>query len=619
MTLLLNCHSLSKSFGAKQLFSNISFGIFKGDKIGLTGPNGSGKSTLLKILCSIEHPDNGSVAARKSLRIGYVPQTSLYTDTPIENFLMDAMKEDRQTPFYEKQVKVDILLSKFGFKDSSQKADTLSGGWKKRLDIAKELINSPDVLFLDEPTNHLDLEGIIWLESFLKNEPIAFLVTSHDRYFLDNIATKIMELNPAYAQGLFSSEGNYTQFVEKRETFFSQQQQTERALASKVRSEVDWLRQSPKARTTKSTARIQSAEKLIDELAEVRSRNKQTKATIDFEATDRQTRKLLTVKNLSKSLGYRVLFSGIDITFTQGMRLGIVGMNGSGKTTLLKLLAGEIAPDKGTIKMADGLRIVYFDQHRLMLNPNDTLRQALAPNSDTVVYRDQHIHVNSWGKRFLFYPDRMDLPVRQLSGGEKARIGIARLMLEPADLLLLDEPTNDLDIPTLETLEESLGEFPGAIALITHDRALLDRLATSVIGLGLPDEAPLLADYRQWEELVKQRKALPTSNSNQSKKSIEEKRSTPSQTVQKLSYKDKKELESMETTIVTIEQEIDKLTESMHEHTQKKQIAELEKVCEKIDSMQKELERLFHRWQELDDQQKPADSAKKIPEDPCRY
>jgi len=191
------------------------------------------------------------------------------------------------------------------------------------------------------------------------------------------------------------------------------------------------------------------------------------------------------------------------------MRLGIVGMNGSGKTTLLKILAGEITPDKGTIKFADGLRIVYFDQHRLLLNPNDTLRRALSPNSDMVTYRDQQIHVNSWGKRFLFYPDRMDLPVRQLSGGEKARIGIARLMLQPADLLLLDEPTNDLDIPTLETLEQSLSEFPGAIGLITHDRALLDRLTTCVIGLGLPNEVPVLADYQQWESLLKQRSSSP--------------------------------------------------------------------------------------------------------------
>lgn len=604
MTLLLNCHSLSKAFGAKQLFSDISFGICRGDKIGLIGPNGSGKSTLLKILSSLDNPDNGTVSPRKSLRIGYVPQTSTFSNTPISDIVLNVMKDDHHIPFYEKQLQVDILLSKLGFKDPSQLASTLSGGWKKRLDIAKELINSPDVLFLDEPTNHLDLEGILWLESFLKNESIAFLVTSHDRYFLDNVATKIMELNPAYPQGLFSSDGNYTQFVEKRKAFFECQEQSERTLAAKVRTEVEWLRQSPKARTTKSSARIQSAGKLMDEFADVRARNKQTKAKIDFEATDKQTRKLLSAKNLSKSLGNRQLFSGIDLTFTQGMRLGIVGMNGSGKTTLLKILAGEIEPDKGTIKFANDLRIVYFDQHRQMLNPNDTLRQALSPNSDTVLYRDQHIHVHSWGKRFLFHPDRMDLPVRQLSGGEKARIGIARLMLQPADLLLLDEPTNDLDIPTLETLEESLKEFPGAIALITHDRALLDRLATCVIGLGLPNEVPLLADYHQWEQLVKQHQSLSTS----AKKSIENKSQQMSLTnTPKMSYKEKKELESMESTIGIIEQEIANLTEEMHDPSIQNNLSELKKVCEKIEVSQKELERLFQRWQELDSKAKATE------------
>jgi ATP-binding cassette subfamily F protein uup len=598
MTLLLNCHSLSKSYGSKLLFKEITLGIFKGDKIGLVGPNGAGKSTLLKILCEIDSPDKGTISKKKLLKIGYIPQTSSYNETSIEKIMHEAMNHDYLSTCYEKETKVSILLSKLGFKDPSQLANTLSGGWKKRLDLAKELINNPDILFLDEPTNHLDLEGILWLESFLKNEAITFLVTSHDRYFLNQIATKTMELNPIYPEGIFLADGNYDHFVEKREAFFEYQLQCERVLATKVRSEVDWLRQSPKARTTKATARVQNAEKLIDDLSEIRSRNKQNTAKIDFESTDRQTRKLLTVKNIAKSLGDRLLFSGLDLTFTQGMRLGIVGMNGSGKTTLLKLLAGEIQPDKGTIKYAEGLRIVYFDQHRQMLNPNDTLRQALSPNSDTVVYRDQHIHVNSWGKRFLFFPDRMDLPVRQLSGGEKARIGIARLMLQPADLLLLDEPTNDLDIPTLETLEKSLSEFPGAIALITHDRALLDRLATCVIGLGLPNETPLVADYNQWEQLIKQRKTQE--NSIFTKKTVDTKIvKTPSQNKPKLSYNEKKELESMEASIIKIEEDIDKLSKSMHEHTKHNQLNELQKVCIEMDILQKEFERLFQRWEEL--------------------
>ncbi len=600
MTLLLNCHCLDKAYGSKQLFRQISLGISKGEKIGLIGPNGAGKSSLLKILAGVDKPDTGTVSARKSLRIGYVPQNSDYPSQPIENVLFDAIKTDHPVPLHEKQTQVTILLSKFGFKDPAQHADTLSGGWKKRLDIAKELINTPDVLFLDEPTNHLDLDGILWLENFLKAESFAFIVTSHDRYFLQNVTSRMMELNPIYPQGLFSHTGGYLEFLDKRADFLNQQQQTERVLASKVRGEVDWLRQTPKARTTKSSARVQSAGKLIDELSDVRTRNKQATAKIDFEATERQTHKLLTIKNLTKSLNHRLLFSGIDLSFSPGMRLGIVGPNGSGKTTFLKLLAGELTPDKGTLKYADDLRVVYFDQHRQQLNPNDTLRQALSPNSDTVTYRGQNIHVNSWAKRFLFYPDRLDLPVKQLSGGERARISIARLMLQPADLLLLDEPTNDLDIATLETLEDSLSEFPGAIVLITHDRALLDNIATCVLGLGFPDDAPLLADFKQWERYVIQKTAKATSNTS---KKEEAKETTPIPTANaptKLSYKEKKELEQMEATILTVEQEINSIEAAMQTQTTNNDVQALQQSCLQLDKAQHELERLFSRWQELE-------------------
>lgn len=601
MSLLLSCQSLAKSHSSRLLFKGVSFGIFRGDKIGLIGPNGAGKSTLLKIIAGIESSDEGTVSYKKSLRIGYVPQTSTYPSAPIDEILINSISAQNTTPAYEHQTQVNILLSKLGFKNPQQNAQTLSGGWKKRLDIAKELINSPEVLLLDEPTNHLDLEGIEWLESFLQNENIAFLVTSHDRYFLQNTVHRMMELNPVYPQGIFSVEGNYSDFLEKREEFLDYQQQCERTLASKVRSEVEWLRQSPKARTTKSSARIQSAGKLIDQLSAVKTRNKQATAKIDFESTDRLTHKLLAAKNLTKSLGDRELFSGLELTLAPGMRLGIVGPNGSGKTTLLKLLANEIAPDKGTIKYANDLRIVYFDQYRQKLPPDATIRSALAPEGDTVIYRGQHIHVNSWAKRFLFSPDRIDMPIKQLSGGERARIQIARLMLQPADLLLLDEPTNDLDIPTLETLEESLMEFPGAIVLITHDRALMDRLATGIIGLGLPGKPELLADYLQWEQHVKEYKRKSETPPSAPKKPNEAKPSSfTSTSSKKLSYNEKKELDQMEASITKAEAEIERLNTMMQEENEKNNLSELQAICKKIETVQLELERLFLRWEELE-------------------
>lgn len=601
MTLLLNCDSLSKSHGSKQLFSDISLSIFKGEKIGLVGPNGSGKSTLLKILSGFEKPDSGTVSCRKSLKIGYIPQSSEYPETSVRDLVFQAYHSAHlQASLAEMEAEVAILLSKLGFEDHQVLASSLSGGWKKRLDLSRQLINQPDILLLDEPTNHLDLNGILWLESFLKREAMTFIVTSHDRYFLDAVATKMLELNPVYPQGLFTCDGNYAEFAKCRNEFISNQQQYERALSSKVRGEIEWLRKGPKARTTKSQARIISAGRLIDELSALKNRNKQPRAKIDFEGSDKETKKLLSAKNVTKSLGGRLIFSGIDLTLSPGMRLGIVGTNGSGKTTLLKILAGEIFPDKGTIKYAEGLRIVYFDQHRQALNPNDTLREALSPNSDMVLYRGQHIHVNSWGKRFLFEESRMDLAVKQLSGGERARIGIARLMLKPADLLLLDEPTNDLDIQTLENLEASLSEFPGAIVIITHDRALLDRLATAIIGFKDGKSTPLLADYRQWEEFVKQdaEKTSPAHTASPKPLAKPQKSAEPSSSSQKLSYREKKELEGMEKSIVALEEKLQALALELEKCTANNQ--ELQRVCQAIDETQKKLDLLFTRWEELE-------------------
>ena len=428
----------------------------------------------------------------RSLRVGYIPQENLFDDCPIQDLMLNALDEDIHFSTEYQQAQIAMTLSKMGFTDFTVSAASLSGGWKKRLSLALELIRNPDILLLDEPTNHLDLEGVVWLEKFLWNAPFAYIVISHDRYFLEHITTRMMELNKSYPKGLFTAEGTYSVFLEKRDEFLSGQNQQERSLNSKVRREVEWLKQNPKARTTKSQSRIQEAQRLIQELQEIKSRNTTNKSQIDFSSSLRSSQKLLMATNLTKSMGERLLFSGVDLLLSPGVRLGIVGLNGSGKTTLLRILAGELMPDKGTIKLADGIKIVYFDQHRAQLPADITLRRALSPEGDTVYYRGQSIHVNSWCRRFLFSSDRLDLPFGHLSGGEKARVHIARLMLQPADILLLDEPTNDLDIPTLEILENSLQDFPGAIVLISHDRYLLDQISNVILGLGTQSDTDLI-------------------------------------------------------------------------------------------------------------------------------
>ena len=592
----INCDSISKSFGTHRLFENISVGICQGDKIGIIGPNGSGKSTFMKILVGKENADEGTVATKRNLRIAYVPQISSYPALSIEQILQDTLEkfEPNLEP-HEISIRINTIMSKIGFPDPEQNAQTLSGGWKKRLDIAREIVRNPDLLLLDEPTNHLDLEGIEWLEKFLQRENITFMVISHDRYFLANVAEQIFELNKQFPNGLFTVKGNYEEFLLRREEFLSGQIQQQKSLSSKVRYEKEWLKQSPKARTVKAQSRVQQAGKLIGELEELKGRNKQHHTQIDFSSTERLTHKLLVAKNISKSLGDRTLFSKLDITFSPGVRLGIIGANGTGKTTLLKVIAGSLEPDLGTIKRADGLRIVYFDQHRAKIPENITLREALATDGEYVNYRGQHIHVNSWCKRFLFSPDRLDLPVSQLSGGEKARILIAHLMLQPADILLLDEPTNDLDIPTLEVLEESLLEFPGAMALITHDRCMMDKICNVFVGLGTPDPTQLFADFRQWEKYKAKYEKVEVAKKKEI--SAEKSREKNEGAGKKLSFKEKFELEQIEAKIQLLEAQAVKL------HMDIETISDttvLQQKCKELGDVQGEVEKLYGRWQEIE-------------------
>lgn len=610
MSLLINCHSISKSFGSRTLFQELSFGIFEGDRIGMIGPNGSGKSTLLKMLAKQEKPDDGTISSKRHLRVGYVPQDSILPNKPLMEILLNSFPDEDHSDPHLRETNVLILLSKLGFEDPEQNAQALSGGWKKRLDIAKELLKEPDLLLLDEPTNHLDLEGILWLEKFMKEQTCAYLIISHDRYFLEHITTRMMELNRSYPNGMLAIEGNYSNFLEKREEFLEGQVQYQKSLASKTRREEEWLLQNPKARTTKSRSRIQEAGRLIQELADVKSRNTQSVTTIDFSSSDRQSRKLIAVKNLAKTMGDKTLFSGVDFVLSPGTRLGLVGPNGSGKTTLFKLLAGELTADVGTIKYADDVRIVYFDQHRMKLPQDLSLRKALAKDSDTVNYRGQSIHVNSWCKRFLFSPDRLDLPLSKFSGGEKARVMIARLMLQPADVLLLDEPTNDLDIPTLEILEASLLEFPGAVVLITHDRYMLDQIANVVLGLGPTSDGSLYADYAQWEEAQKNRlKALSKALSAKPAPPAEKKKvessavaapAAPVSVPKKLTFKDKYELEHMEENIHKLEKELELYHQKLADTAFSSDPVKVQEIYEKLNKAQAQVDLLYKRWQELE-------------------
>ncbi len=588
-TVLLTCERLTKSYTSRPLFNDLSFSLFEGDHVGLVGPNGSGKSTLMKIVAGVEEADSGNRAVRKGVRIGYVPQDPVFAHgKTIEEVLLEGLENDHILDDYGKQTRVAIALGKSGFMDRTQDTATLSGGWRKRLAIARELAREPDVMLLDEPTNHLDVDAILWLEGLLKSEPKAFVVVSHDRYFLENTARRMLELNRQYADGLLQVNGHYSDFLERRDELLRNEAAYQETLANLVRREVEWLRRGPKARTTKSKSRIQNAEGLIGELADSRSRSNTSTAKIDFTASERRTKRLWLVKGLRKSMGDKLLVADLDILLTPGSRLGILGPNGSGKTTLLRTITGELQPDAGTIEKAEKLRIVYFEQNRESLDPTLTLKRALAPEGDQVVYRDRTLHVASWAKRFLFQPDQLETSVSKLSGGEKARIVLARLMLQPADLLVLDEPTNDLDISTLEVLEDSLLDFPGALVLVTHDRYLIDRVSTQILALDGKGGAEYFADYTQWQE-NRPRAATPTRDARPSKPKAK-----------KLTYAEQREWDAMESNVHAAEERLDAARVAVEDPAIATDATILQQRVTALDAAQDTVDRLYARWAELE-------------------
>jgi len=596
---IINAQGITKAFGANPLFQDISFTLSEGDRVGLIGPNGSGKSTLLRILAGSVSPDSGELAVRKRLRFSFVEQDSKFESGHTVRSVIETSLERAAVPQSERGSRMAETLGRAGFQELEAEAIALSGGWQKRLAIAQALVQEPDVLLLDEPTNHLDLAGIEWLEALLEEAAFACVVVSHDRYFLENVATEIAELSRAYPDGLLRVRGKYSTFLEKKEGFLHAQSKRQEALENLVHNEIEWLRRGAKARTRKSKARIGKANELMGELAELNTRTRTASAQLDFSATDRKTKRLIELENVAYQIGDRELFAGLNFIVSAGQKVGLVGPNGSGKTTLLRLLRGDLIPTSGEIRRADWLRIVYFDQSR-ELDTNMTLRRALAPEGDSVIYQDRVIHVASWAARFLFTGEQLNQPVERLSGGERARVLIAQLMLQPADVLLLDEPTNDLDIPTLEILEQSLLEFRGSLVLVTHDRYMLDRIATIVLGLDGGD-AESFADYSQWESWQAERKEpekvrvggneVPRTGSAAQQ---------PAPARRKLAYLEAREYATIEQRIAQAEQVLQAKRAQLEDPAIASDGPRLLSVHAEMETAQKAVDELYARWSELE-------------------
>ena len=603
---LLTARNLSKAYPSNILFEGVSINIEDGERIGLIGPNGSGKTTLLKSLSGMIQPDEGEIVRKRGLRAVYVAQDDRFEVNATPLSVVVAALDEHDDSGMDPATRASITLTKLGFTDLERQVSTLSGGWRKRLSLARALAQDPELLMLDEPTNHLDLEGVLWLERFVKQVQASLLYITHDRRFLENTATRIIELSKAYPGGAFEADGNYTEFVKRKGAFLDAQRAAQTSIASKVRRDTAWLNQGIQGRQTRNKTQVQAAASRRQELQETKDRNQapSNTASFAFNATDRKTKKLLTLNSVTKAMGDKRLFESLNLTLTPGQRIGLLGINGSGKTTLMRLMSGDLAPDSGTITRADNLETVTFSQHRDTLDQNHTLHEALCPFGEVVHYHGQSVHVSGWARRFLFDVDQLSTPIKNLSGGEQARVLIANLTLLPADILLLDEPTNDLDIPSLEVLEQALMEFPGAIVLVTHDRFLLERISNEYLALDYHSGAKWFASIEQWNAATS---SVPSSVSERTKPApssiqaeLPPKHLNPTRT-RKLSYKFQLEYDGMEEAILEAESLLEQIELEAADPTLSADHIKAATVYSKLRDAQARVADLYLRWTELDE------------------
>jgi ATP-binding cassette subfamily F protein uup len=633
MANVLAAREITKTFGTRTLFSEVSLVLEDRERLALIGPNGSGKSTLLKIIAGAQSTDGGVVSLRKGARVAYVAQSDNFPEgsTILSAVIADlnAALKAGQAPHvhddHEIELAAEMTLRRAGFEDLEKPTSVLSGGQRKRLSITRALAREPDALLLDEPTNHLDVDGIEWMEGLLRTCGAASIFVTHDRMLLENLPSRIVELSRTYPRGTFAVAGGYSEFLRRKQEFLDGQAQQEKSLANQVREDLRWLSRGAQARRTKSKGRITASHERIDELAQLRSRNAPAKAAgIDFTATGRQTVKLLSARALTKAYGDRKLFTDVDVLLTPGQVLGLMGPNGCGKSTLIKVLTGEIpadpptpeavraakeavnvpigTPAPGTIIRADKLSTITFSQHRTELDPGMTLQDTLSPHADSVIYRGRPMHVKSWASRFLFTAEQLKQPIRALSGGEQARIHIARLMLEAADILVLDEPTNDLDIASLEVLENSIEEFPGAVILVTHDRAMLADLATQILAFDGRGGAQYFTDYEQWEEWheLQKKRGSRDSRGGASEPSAPPAPAPKAAPKRKLTYNEQRELAGMEAAIEKAETSVRELESQMNDPAVIADRKKFDDACKRMGEAQARVATLYARWSALD-------------------
>jgi len=627
---LLTLRGVSLAYGHVPLLDGVDFAIEAGERLGLLGRNGTGKSTLLKVVAGIAEPDEGEIRRPEGLRIAMLEQ-----DLPSggEGSVFDVVAgglsgvgervrayhhalralEEAQTPArlqaleraqqaleavdgWRLEQQVEKVISRLGL-PADQDMAALSGGLQRRVLLARALVSEPELLLLDEPTNHLDIEGIAWLEEFLLGFHGALLFITHDRAFLQRLATRILELDRGH---LTSWPGDYANYLRRREERLQAEAKAHERFDKRLQQEEIWIRQGIKARRTRNEGRVRALEQMRRERAARRAQTGQ--ARLALEAAERLGRLVAEVENATVRLGGRSVIRDFSTRILRGDRIGIIGPNGAGKTTLIRLLLGELQPDQGHVRLGSKLQVAYFDQSRAQLDPDKTVLDNLNQGSDVVTVNGRQKHVISYLQDFLFAPERVRSPVRSLSGGERNRLLLARLFTRPANLLVMDEPTNDLDVETLELLEELLVEYSGTLLLVSHDRAFLDNVVTSTLvfeGDGrIGEHVGGYSDWQAWA--ARQKPAAPTAlgATAVTKPAPKAERVAGAR---KLRYKEQRELEALPAQIETLETRQGELQQQVADPAFYKQDgAAIATTLAELEQINRDLEAAYERWAELE-------------------
>ena len=600
---LLTLENISKSYTERMLFHHINLGINEGDKIGVIGINGTGKSTLLKIIAGLEETDEGTVIKNNKLRISYLPQTPVFDET--KSILTNVTEGQTAKESYRNITgEARVMLQKFGISNPDDNSSTLSGGQKKRVALVRTLLTESDLLILDEPTNHLDSEMTEWLEDYLRKWKGSFIMITHDRYFLDRVTNKIVELDKGH---LYSYQTNYSGFVALKSEREEMALATERKAKALFKTELAWMQRGARARSTKQKAHIQRFEALRD-------REKiQVDGTVEINAlSSRMGKKTIELYDISKHYNNTVLFSPFSYIFLPTDRIGIVGHNGCGKSTLLNIITGKCKSDTGSIEIGTTMKIGYFSQENEALNPNITVLQYIRDTAEYIETSEGTMTASAMCEQFLFDGSMQYTKIEKLSGGEKRRLYLLKVLMEAPNILILDEPTNDLDIQTLTILENYLSNYEGIVITVSHDRYFLDKLATRIFSFENGEIVRYEGNYSDFKQAQKDNiSALNTISTEKQTTSNSNSKATWKQkdTRLKFSYKEQKEYETIDEDIATLEHKITQLENEINNCTS--EYSKLTSLMTEKEQTEKLLEEKMERWVYLNDLAEQIELAKK--------